>query len=198
MFRFLLLFALALPVLAQAQTVVFGPRGERATAYRLTTLTSDEGESKEAFLGRVGRFMTNYTQNNTFEACASICKANASPASTKWAVVVHSNESVLACAAVSVCPDGMADTNEVIHSHPVMGQYPITRTDEAFLRARNERQKVGRQFAVREYSGFSAIDKERGKGYLVENEQLLYFDGSTTTQLGPVAATVFNKPLAGN
>lgn len=186
--RALLFIALTLlSFSASAQNVVFGQRGEQAMATRLVTLTSQDGEDKTAFLGRVGRFLTNFTQNNSVEGCAAICRT---PDSSRWGVVTYTNQSVLACIVVTTCPEGMEDTKVAIHSHPNMGSYNLSRADKAFLRARNDALKNSNVFNVRNYAGFSHFDKHNGPGYLVEDGHLLYFDGSSTQNLGPVASSV--------
>lgn len=186
--RALLLIVLALLSFStSAQTIVFGKQGEQAMATRLVTLTSQEGEDKTAFLGRVGRFLTNFTQNNSVEGCATICRT---PDSSRWGVVTYTNQSVLACIVVTTCPEGMEDTKVAIHSHPNMGSYNLSRTDKVFLRARSDALKNSNVFHVRNYGGFSHFDKHHGPGYLVEDGQLLYFDGSSTQNVGPVAHSV--------
>lgn len=186
--RILLLLVLTLLSFSStAQTVVFGKQGEQAMATRLVTLTSHDGEDKTAFLGRVGRFLTNFTQNNKVEGCAAICRT---PDSSRWGVVTYTNQSVLACIVVTTCPDGMENTNVAIHSHPEIGSYNLSRTDKAFMRARNDALKNSNVFNIRTYGGFSHFDKHHGPGYLVEDGQLLYFDGSSTSNLGPVANSV--------
>lgn len=170
-----------------AQNVVYGSRGEQAMATRLVTLTSHDGEDKTVFLTRVGRFLTNFTQNNAVEGCATICRA---PDSSRWGVVTYTNQSVLACTVVTTCPDGMEDTKVSIHSHPQVGVYNLSRTDKTFMRARGDRSKDDSVFKVRAYNGFSNLDKQHGPGYLVENGRLLYFDGSGSQDLGAVSSTV--------
>ena len=186
--RMLLILLLAVASFtATAQTIVYGKQGEQAMATRLVTLTSQEGEDKVAFLGRVGRFLTNFTHNNGVEGCATICRA---PDSSRWGVVTYTNQSVLACIVVTTCPDGMEDTKVSIHSHPEIGSYNLSRTDKTFMRARGDRSKDQGIFSVRSYGGFSRFDKEHGPGYLVEGGRLLYFNGSVSEDLGTVSATV--------
>jgi len=191
MLRLLMLLSLFLTMdTAFAQMVTYGKQGEKAMAYRLVTLTSQEQEDKTVFLGRVGRFLTNFTKNNGVEGCAVVCHI---PNAARWGVVVHTNQSVLACTAVSVCPEGMSPNNTTIHSHPEMGVYNLTRVDATFRRARNDKHQDSRTFNVQRYEGFSSFDKSYGPSYLVEGGQLLYFDGRQTVNLGPVAASVLGS-----
>lgn len=186
--RILLMLLLTLSGFSvSAQTVVYGKRGEQAMATRLVTLTSQDGEDKTVFLTRVGRFLTNFTQNNAVEGCATICRT---PDSSRWGVVTYTNQSVLACTVVTTCPEGMEDTKVSIHSHPQVGTYNLSRTDKTFMRARSDRFKDENVFKVRDYNGFSTFDKHGGPGYLVENGRLLYFDGSVSQDLGAVSSTV--------
>lgn len=182
----LAIFLLAFSLPTFAQNIAFGDRGERAKVVHLVQLTSYDNESKEEFLGRVGRFLTNFTTNNNYEGCASICSV---PGQNKWGVRVQTNESVLACLVTDQCPSEMVQTGESIHSHPNIGQHRLTVADEQFLRARKDRHK-SRVFSVSRYGGFSDIDKTHGAGYLVENAQLLFFNGKETKVVGPVATNV--------
>lgn len=174
-------------VSAFAQEVTVGVRGEKVPVIRLSTITSYEQEQKEVFLSRVGRFLHNFTKNNGFEACACICEGQDS-----YGVVIHTNESQIACATINTCPNQMVKTNEIIHSHPVLGQnIRLNKNDVAFLSLR-QGTRVNRHQIARSRAGFSDTDKALGPGYLVEDGMLLYFDGENENILMPVAQEVFN------
>lgn len=173
-----------------AQEVSVGPRGEKVPVTRLGSIVSYENEEKVVFLSRVGRLLHNYTQNNGFEACACICEGDGG-----YGVVVHTNESQIACATMDVCPNKMVKTDEMIHSHPILGQnIRLNKNDVAFMSMRPG-QRVNRHQITRARAGFSDIDKSLGSGYLVESEMLMYFDGKNEHTLMPVADSVFNQNL---
>lgn len=189
--KFILILMLMVASTAHAQNVRFGDRGEHLVPRtQLSTVLSTQGESKEEFLSRVGRFLHNFTSNNKFEACAQICSV---PNQSQFGVVTSTNGSHVGCLIVDVCPEGMVSTSEGIHSHPLAGAYQVNEVDVMMNKTRSSNLRRKATTHVGSHKGFSHADRKGGSGYLVEDEQLFYFDGQTERLVGPVAEKVFNN-----
>lgn len=122
----------------------------------LTVEVSAQGESKEAFLVRVGRYMQGWTNRNDVEACGLIAESEG-----RYAVAVNTQRMRDQCLTGFVLP-GWKHTGENIHSHP--------------------RERLARGFRRSTQAHFSDVDY-LSPGYLVANGHLFYQNGVGTDRV---------------
>lgn len=169
------------------ERATFGVRGERLPVYQLVTFVSDPQETEDDFVLRVGTFLTRYSQQSGFEACASLVQR----ADGRLVASVTSNESHIGCVAV-ITTEG-EETGRSIHSHPESGNVRLNLADNTFLRGDQGRQGNARRESMRTMGGVSPTDRLSGSGYLVEKGRVVFFSRNAPDRLvGPIAAS----PLA--
>jgi hypothetical protein len=193
MFRFLLVFALALATVpTHAQEARFGVRGETLRVTPLTTFRAETGETEHDFVRRVGTFLDRYTAANGFEACAALAMN-----SGQLIARVSTVESHIGCVVVSSTGD--QSINRGIHSHPRSGHVRLNLADNTFLRGDQGRQGPSRANSMRTTGGVSATDRLSGEGYLVEGGQVVFFAPGVPDQVvGPIAASPLPPSMLAN
>lgn len=81
-------------------------------------LTSEAGETEQAFLARIAPQLRTYSDRTGFEACGMVATDGAS----HFGVVLGSNHSHIGCVNDPTrVPDGMTSTGRTIHSHGRQG-----------------------------------------------------------------------------
>lgn len=172
---------LALAGTAQAaNNIQFGARGEVLPLSKITTFQSEAGETKEAFVLRVARWMRTYTDSSSFEACGPLMAADGGG----WAVPVFTNLAQMGCAMPPVEMDGFAQSDETIHSHPNAHAIEPNARDLVFLRGQSRRfDGTKRHRHSTNPNEFSATDYAGGPGYLVTGTQLLHQRGKGTSRI---------------
>lgn len=155
----------------------------------LGTMESRQGESKVEFLKRVGRVLDQYTANTDQEACGVLIdRPHLGPEDEgKWTVPIVTQMSHIACAGVTTLPHDGVLSGETIHSHPrpEHGRYRANDADVAFFQGLyGKRVRRGQRMTlpVTHSARFSPQDFAAGPGWLVENGELLYQNGSSNIQ----------------
>lgn len=134
---------------------------------------SQPGETKIAFLTRVGAELRKYADHTGFEACGAIASDG-----TRWGVVIGSSHSHIGCAIYpDKLPPGMTFTGESIHTHGRKNfSFIMNKADLAFTNTPDPEP-------VRMQSGdvfhFSSPDYV-APGYLATPDGLLYQHGPGT------------------
>lgn len=127
----------------------------------LDSFTSTPGETKVAFLKRVGLAMEQYSLHHQVETCATLWE---DPQDTHWALQVFTANAHTTCLFNETNPT--TDTSLVkdaatIHSHPLITRYKANAVDAALTGATE-----GHTYELVN-AFFSPADKEAGPGYLV-------------------------------
>lgn len=141
----------------------------------LGAFVSTSGETKEAFMTRVGRFLAYYTKVRGWEACGMIQEKDEGEG---WRVRLITNGSQLGCARIQFDTPGYVSTDQSIHSHPNEGSARVSRQDNLL----QPQLMCGAYFNKRPHD-FSDIDRRSGAGYLVAparlfaGPKLLFQDG---------------------
>lgn len=101
--------------------------GQRLPLMGLDDLRSGPGEDKVAFLQRVREQMVDFSERQTFEACALICSDGEGAYSVRMTTV----SAVAHCAVAPICVRGHASIQQTIHSHcPKTASFRATLADE--------------------------------------------------------------------
>ncbi len=145
--------------------------GKRVPIRSIGDITSDPGEALVPFLQRVRVALVDYSQRQTYEACAEICgDANG------YSVRMTSNGAVGFCTVAPVCMEGHATLGQSIHSHcPGRPNLRPTLVDEILS---GGRMRKGRPFGRCDTDRFSAADfAGRRPGWLAGMRALYRQDG---------------------
>lgn len=174
------LFAFGGSITSFAATGTIGDRGERIPVLPVATQLSQAGESKDAFVMRMGMWFRNFTTTSGYEACGYLAQSSTG----QYGVVINTSNSQLGCGLVGTVPPGFTRLDETIHSHPVVKRLDINANDRAFLQARQASFKPVPQRMRTNVDPrvFSKEDYASGPGYLVTDERVLYQRGAGTAQ----------------
>ena len=150
--------------------------GKRLPIYTVGDMRSEPGDDLVAFLQRVRKEMTTYSDRQTFETCALIC----SDGNTGYSVRMTSVGAVAHCAVAPVCLEGYATLQQSIHSHcPRRPGLRATRADE-YLSGGTMRNR--RPFGLCAPDRFSTADFQGLRpGWLAGTEALHRQDGESRT-----------------
>lgn len=173
-----MIFGLALAFAANAGQVVRLNVPELGTFVNieiLDAMNSAEGETKVAFLKRVGAVLQTFSESTGYEACSKIW-SNAD--ATAWGVRITSARAHNTCVITNLSVAGMTATEEGIHSHPPLNRYRANETDLAFIGGGVRLN----EFVYTEGAEFSPKDFGLGAGYLVTRGSLLYQHGRGTVE----------------
>lgn len=136
----------------------------------LGALDSQKGEALDAFLVRVAQAMDLFTRTTHHEACGVILVNARHDA---WRVRMTTNRSHISCVMVAFDEPGYTRLGPDIHSHPrVPGGIPANVQDIA----RNQAFVCGHNLIVFDET-FSERDLDRGPGYLVSRNRLMFQRG---------------------
>lgn len=155
-----------------AAAFVWGAVAGRASAAEaLFEATSQAGETKAAFLHRVGALMRQWSDGSTLEACGVIATDG-----ERFGVVVKTSGSHLACASGSkAVPAGMQSTGETIHTHGTDRPFVVNDADAEFTGLRKGSPIHGQRL-----DRFSRADYAE-PGYLAApGGELFYQEGKGT------------------
>ena len=160
--------ASALPLMSAAMGLLEAQT--KAPFLELGALDSTEGETLDDFLVRVAQAMDVFTRQTNHEVCGVILVNEAQDA---WRVRLTTNRSHISCVMVSFDEPGYKRLGPDIHSHPrVPGGIPANSQDVA----RNPKFHCGQNMVVFDET-FSEKDLERGPGYLVSRNRLMFQRG---------------------
>lgn len=139
----------------------------------LGTVYSVPGETREHFLGRVGRALRAFSDATGFEACSEVYGDSAGNS----AVYVITAESHVSCPIVAASLDGYRPQHVTIHSHGGEGSFSFNAADRALMQSAGG----GARGAVRtrhlfgqDVRHFSERDFEGSAGYLATPDGLIY------------------------
>ncbi len=141
----------------------------------LGAFVSQQGETKDRFMARVGAFLAYYTKVRGWEACGMVQPAESGDG---WAVRLVTNGSQLGCARIQFDMPGYLASEESIHSHPSAGSAKVSRQDNLL-----QPKLMCGAYVNKIPHEFSKLDLANGAGYLVTPEklfrgaQLLFQDG---------------------
>lgn len=182
-FLFVLVVSCGDAIAAGSLKVSVGSLQSAIPVVMLEEIRSVPGETREAFLLRVGSVLQSYTERTAFEGCGLIWESHDG---TGWAVPLTSNEAHAGCVITSAPAAGMRPTRESIHSHPAHGQetYRVSSVDRALLLGHAQLH------AVRRSDGrtFSPTDLAGGPGYVVAEGRLLHHDGAGAASIRDLGA----------
>lgn len=175
---------------ASAAQVIANP-GAPAVAPSLAVgvWTSLAGESKDAFVQRVGASLTAYTREHGVEVCGRLMKARAG---TGWRLPVTTSDSHFGCLFVALDDFDYVATDETVHTHPYIGSAHPSVQDVALFPGHGMAVGGMRQYLQPE--NFSAQDISAGPGYVIVppsgpfgRAKVLYQHGpGTVRQVGSV------------
>lgn len=176
--------AAAAPVADVADvTYITLPGFGRLPYAKLYDIVSDPGESVDAFMGRIGIRLREFSDKTGFEACGVVATDG-----ERFGVVVGTNLAHTACANFDAfVPSGMRSTGSTIHSHGGQGQFKMTTADLLFAgipesaRSRHLRGTVYGQ----ELDKFSERDLAGGPGYLATPDGVIHQDGEGSVRKVP-------------
>ena len=145
---------------------------------------SQEGETLEEFMRRVGRVLHNFTRESGNEACGPIASDG-----VRYSVRLHTDGVPHGCAMrASDVLDGYAWTGETIHSHPWQKLLRLDSHAQAWSKRYGDGNHGSPTLRNDGASGFSRADYVGGPGWLVAKGQLLYQAGQgKTTRHGPLS-----------
>lgn len=140
----------------------------------INEMTSNLGETKTQFLGRVAVFMEGYTASTGNEACGLIAEKDG-----LYSVIVQTSDIQIYCDSNRIY-SGWNYIGENIHSHPqprADGKIKLTEESQKWLGV------LGMPYWAVNKKQFSEGDYKAGPGYLVTNHQLLYQNGIGTRKV---------------
>lgn len=149
---------------------------------RLFEVTSDPGETLDAFALRIGPKIRAYSDETGFEACGVLATDNA-----RFGVVIGTNRSHIACANFKeFIPAGMVPMKQTIHSHGTDIPFKPNHSDHALSGTQLNKVGLGRNsgrplsiMRGQTLDEFSDADLTGGPGYLAAPAGLVLFqDGS--------------------
>ena len=145
---------------------------------RLFEVTSEPGESLDAFALRIGPRLRAFSDETGFEACGSLAKDDAG----RFGVVIGTNRSRIACVNFnSKRPAGFLPTGETIHSHGTTAGFLANRNDIT-LQGQLLSGKSGlRRVAGQRLDAFSKMDFDGGAGYLATPTGVIHQAGKEST-----------------
>jgi hypothetical protein len=128
-------------------------------------------DEQQALVRAIALRLKDYSRTTNFEGCAVICEGFGKVSGL--AAVMISAQSHIACPIVPACPAGYAPTPLHIHSHPARQitrlntvDKVLTGADAAFGHDRNLNLP-------------SRADYSLGKGFLVTQRSLIWFEGGS-------------------
>lgn len=158
-------------------------------AWVVASMISEPGESREAFIRRLAKYMQDWTDKNDAEACGFLATDG-----QRWGVKLTTQRSQVMCLMdPSIVPTGLVakHSDDTIHSHPRASQGGWLEVSEATEKAAavvGERglERTGPwSTKVRvSVNGFSRDDYSSGPGFLVANGVIYYQKGRGTQQVG--------------
>ncbi len=152
--------------------------GKRVPIRSIGDIASEPGEALVPFLQRVRLAMVDYSQRQTYEACAEICGNDQG-----FSVRMTSNGAVTTCAVAPVCMEGHSTLGQSIHSHcPSRPNLRPTLVDEIMS---GGRMRKGRPFGRCDTDRFSRDDFATGRPGWLAGLRALY------RQRGPRDITTF-------
>lgn len=173
---------LAIALLSLGSVIGTVAQAEPAVPYEhLADLTSQSGETMEAFLVRIGPQLRAYSDQTGFEACGQI----ASDGQGHFSVILGTNHAHIACVndPDRVLP-GMTAVGETIHSHGLHKQFSVNASDK-MLMAKEVREALdkGRRTLLggQDLEHFSPADYASGPGYLATPTGLIHQNGKEET-----------------
>lgn len=159
--------ALAAPPLSSAKLVV-SP---------VATVVSREAENEQAFLLRAAPVLRDFTASTGFESCAQLCRND-----RRIGLAVYTSGSHIGCMVVNICPRGMMETGETMHSHSSKKSFTPNTADRIFAPFRKQRAPKLEVPSPGEVAIFSRADYKAGPGYVVDGGVLWYQQGAGTDQ----------------
>lgn len=164
----------------------------------IADVTSEPGESENAFLLRIGPQLRAYSDKTGFEACGTI----GSDGQGHYGVVLGSSHSHLSCVNY---PDrvvaGMTATGYTIHSHGKQGVFSMSRNDKLLFSVGADPTETtglspdGMDLVMvhgQLLDRFSDSDYESGPGYLATPTGVIFQHGAQTTTV--ITATAADTP----
>lgn len=141
--------------------------GKRVPIRSIGDIASEPGEALVPFLQRVRLAMVDYSQRQTYEACAEICGNDEG-----FSVRMTSNGAVTTCAVAPVCMEGHSTLGQSIHSHcPSRPNLRPTLVDEIMS---GGRMRKGRSFGRCDPDRFSRDDFATGRPGWLAGVRALY------------------------
>lgn len=157
-----------------------------AQAWVVGTYASNPGESKQAFVQRVGAVLLDWSNQTGTEACGNIAQRN----DGGYVVTLTTEKSHINCLFSVAVPDGARLIGETIHNHPGtgVGEVKLDANDSTLAAALSDWdvQQCARRKACwvkTEPADFSGPDYDAGAGYLVTQGTLRYQHGRGTSEL---------------
>ena len=154
---------------------------------------STPGESRVAFLKRVGLVLSDFTTATGFEACAAIGERAGDPQQPgRFVAPIVTNGSHLACTPDPAWLGDVPDSGETIHSHPSEShrEYRINAADKILIKiTQGKTVRVGERMRhnhAHSAGPFSPSDRTAGPGWVVVDDELFHQDGKTTTPWGSI------------
>lgn len=135
----------------------------KLTYQQLFQMTSNQGETLDAFLLRVGPKLRAYSDATGFEACGEIAHKDG-----RFGIVAGTSFSHLACAIFkNKVPAGMEPIGAGIHSHGGKHPFKQTREDRVFSGIGDDPRAIVSAIVYgQELDMFSQQDMALGRGYL--------------------------------
>lgn len=153
----------------QATRLIIPQTQQAVDLYTVDSVISTEGESFDAFMVRVTMVLTAFTDAKNYEACGNLTQQG-----DRYAVVLTTNNSHIACVVTTASVEGYAPIGYTVHSHPIFKQFRINENDRVLLGGRiSARQQTMR--VDHDQHQFSDQDYDR-PGYLVAAGNLLFQD----------------------
>lgn len=165
---------------ALADNLKFGLRGEVLPVAKVHTIYSQEGETLDAFVLRLGVWFRNFTTTSGYEACGTLFQSS----DGRYALPIFTNNSQIGCATPVVSLEGFVATNQSVHSHPVEKSATPNAQDKIFIRGTSQRFSAEyRQRRNLDPRTFSDIDFAGGPGFLVADGRVLHQSGPGSVRL---------------
>ena len=140
-----------------------------ASARQIMEFESQQAESKEQFIIRVGTFLKGWTTDNGVEACGRIAEKDGA-----YSIILQTNDIQIWCDS-NLIYRGWNDTGETIHSHP------DTPKNGRLMLTMKTRQAIGISDAFRKIKRHAFSEGDYAiPGYLVDNGKLFYQNGKGT------------------
>ena len=144
----------------------------RTPFVELGALDSLPHEDLDTFLTRVAQAMDTFTRRTHHEVCGVIM---VNDNQDKWRVRMTTNRSHISCVMVVFDEPGFKRLGPDIHSHPRVTGGALANAQDI---QRNKRFECGQNMVVFDET-FSTKDLERGPGYLVSRNRLMYQRGKS-------------------
>ena len=183
MFRWMVVVSFAW-IIAGCATAPLAP--QPAPWQHVGTYHSQPHQTLEEFVSSIAYVLADHTKRTRHEVCGMLGENN----NNQFAITLGTSQSQIGCQIRrSHIPEGFVSLEQTVHSHPPAGQKHLTSNDLYWSVHTNQPNRF--TFHLKE--GPSSKDRQLGPGWLVNPNEVVFFQGKTTRRVGVVVRPAVKK-----